>query len=623
MPDKRRHRGILARMKKYIFGDPLQFWAKGEEPDPSDDTPYGEFDVPAKLMMAVRKAYDDMEWVRQLHRDAVRQYVGVSYGSEDPIHSDKVFAVDQYGVRDENSVPINMHRKMVKIYMRLLSSGIPQMRTTARFDDLKAFAENFGLGLNQHLREIDLHVANESAVLNSMFSFGILKTAVAGGKDEFESEGVLYDPGDSFTISVHPGNYVVDMEADCYAERAFEGDRYKMPTMWVEEMRDGDYEAAAETLEQSYMAPEERVSGVRENTEKSLYRETWCWDVYLPKQNIVCLFEDNSDTALLVARPDCPERGPYDMIGYDWVPGEVLPSSPVSYLMPMHKFANAAMRKIRSQTERQKTIVVHDMAYSEDAEAMRDTSDGEMVGIVDPSTLQEVRFGGPDPAVNQMVIQLRQWYDEDAGNLALLGGTSAMSVTATQDQLMHKSANVLIDSMRQTIQRVLTSVGRKHAWYLWTEPIRNLEYEKEIPGTGLYISDHIDPEVREGDFLDYNFDIVPHTLQERTPEEEIQKCMEFLMGLIRPTLPMMQQAGRTVDIVGFVEETLKLANLDVAMISMDPEDVQPEEPGEKPWPAQFKHTENVRTSRTGTTMAGNTQKMLDQNASLIKSNATA
>lgn len=600
--------GAASDTAKGIWGRVSKFFWPGTKPEKREYS-WDKYDIPRKLMDTVRKNYRDMEPWRVQHADLVKQFVA-RYGD--------------HGAK--NPVPVNKIRQMVKIYMRLLASGTPQAMMEPKYPELKPFAESFKLALNRHLREIDLSNAVSRAVLNAMFSTGVLKTGLADGDEggQFEIDGVIYDAGKPFSSSIHINNFVIDMEADCFEEVSFIGDRYKRPLAWIEEMKKGDGQRAAETLNESEMSPADRPSGVMEEPDRRLYKEGWCWDIYLPKQQIMCLFADGCDEPIDVVEFDGPERGPYDLIGFDWVPGEVLPSSPASSLEPLHNFINNVINKIGRQADRQKTLGLYSRKNEEDAQSIRDASDGQMVGVTDPQAVKEYKFGGPDPVNHNMAIWADQVYDVHGGGLAVLGGTEAMSKTVGQDQLLNQSANSQVNEMRRVVKAALDKVIMKHAWYLWTDPIREYDVVKEIPGSRISIPVKITPEVREGDFLEYNFSVNPYSMRETTPDETIQMILMLWERMVAPNMQLYMQAGVIPNIVGATQKIFELSNINFGemFLPVDPNVQLGSNAGMIPMPAQFKRSEtvNTRISRPGTTQRGNGQAIMAANAGLAAQN---
>jgi len=423
-------------------------------------------------------------------------------------------------------------------------------------------------------------------------------------------DGVLYDPGEAFSRPVPLSHLVIDVGAPDIWQISYIGDRFKRPRSWVNKMKEGGCCTMAE------MQPEPKVTGDKwDDDETALYDECYVWEIFLPKQNLIVLFEDGNSKPLYVGEWDGPEAGPYQILGFDWVPDNVMPSAPAHGLLPLHNFVNNLTTKLERQAERQKTIVAYDRGAERDAEQVRDAKDGHVVGVSDISKMREVNFGGADPSNHNMVMWADGEFDIHAGGLAVLGGTEPMSGTVGQDQLLSDSANVQIDSMRRSVMKFVKQIIRAHAWYIWTDPIREIHVVKKVPGTNIEIPAKITPEEREGDFLDYNFEINPYSMREVTPQERSQALMGLVNNVIGPYAEMAMQQGKTLNIVGIADEIAELQGIKTDLwIEADEEMIPTNQLAEQNAPRLRRfETVNTRVSRPSNTRASRLQNMQNAN----------
>ena len=545
-----------------IFGDPRRFDASYTVTDPPSLSSEG---IPSRLMDRVRKSYSDMSRIREEHYGGVKEFVGPYSVAGDQ-------SVSMYrtagGSTTDKRIPLPLIRNVVQVYTHLLTSGNPQVNVDTQFEELKSFAEDFKTILNRHLLEIDIGPAISGAVWAAMFSVGVVKTGLAEGSAEFEVEGEYYDAGKPFSASVSLRNFVIDMQADSLNEIDFVGDRYLRPRMWVEELRkkrDGGETGAgtggiADAANSPMPAPA-RTSGVIEGDDKRLYDTVWVWDIYLPKQGIMCRFADGDDKPLEVFKWDGPEGGPYDLLGFGWVDGEVLPAAPVPALRPLAELVNAAARKIERQAARSKEIYVTDRSGGDDAETIMGAPDGQVVGVSNPDSVMPKRFGGPDPSLMALIPWGMAEFDKQAGNLSMLAGLAPQSETLGQDQLLREAANAQVNAMRGAVIRMVTRVIRQHAWYVWTDPIRAYAAEKTIPGTDVRIKVTLGAEVREGDFLAYNFDLQPYSMSQSTPAEQVESLRRFWAQDVMPNVQLLMQTGQMVDAAAYIKKIGSMSNM--------------------------------------------------------------
>jgi len=606
--------GVMGGLKG-VFGNPKKFNA-------SDWTPidFEGVEIPNRVMDRVRRAYNNMDTFRKNHFSGAQQFLAryVDGGS------------DGLGGEKPKEVIINLIRKMVTIYMRLLASGTPQVDITTRFEELMGFADNLEAALNRHLLEINIGGPMQGAVWNAMFSVGCLKTGIAEGdlEDQFEFEGETYDIGRAFSESIVPNNLVVDVQASSRFNMDFIGDRYLRPRYWVDEMRKSENRdrAGIEDRAMSRMVPTDRISGVTEGNNERLYDDVWCWDIYLPKQNIMVTFLDGEEVPIAAFQWEGPEgyAGPYRLVGFNWVDGEVLPAAPVPALEPLHRLVNSSVRKLAKQAHRQKEVYTYPRHASADADAVRKANDGEFVGISDPQAVQSVKFGGPDAVIQQFSIWAENEFDDLGGSLSVLAGSQPMSETVGQDQLLHESANALVNAMRREVREAMKAVIFQHAWYVWTDPVRSYQGDKKIPGLDDTIPITIDPEVREGDFLQYNFDVRPYSLTDVTPAEEAAHLRKFLMEDLMPNAQMLMQLGKLPNVPEILETIARLTNVPIESLWIDMEGAPSgkDEQGMIPVPQAFKRSEtvNTRVSKPGTTQGSKRNEMVKALGALAQSN---
>lgn len=587
-----------------------------------DDFSFDGHGVPSNLMEIIKKNYKEMEPHRIAMRKGVTQYAGGYYGNGINKNSNRSEGGDDL----RHHVPINEIRKMVNIYIRRLSSGIPQVLINTEYDKLKGFSNNFQLALNRHLEEIRLADAYSDAVMNAMFAFGVLKTGLARGEEGFELDGEWHDSGKPFSESVHPNDFVIDLEARSMSQISLIGDRYQMPISWIKSIRKKKQRGLIEVLSNSDMKPEPRVSGAVEEQDTRIRKMGYVFDIYLPKENKYLLMAEGDDTPLMHHDFAGPEGGMYSVLGFDKVPGEVLSSSPVQDKLPLHNLVNELTVKLQGQAIRQKTINVGQRGEDDDAESVKITGDGGITLLNHPDSLREVKFGGPDPTNHNFTMWAQNAFDVNAGNLTSLGGLEAQTETAKQDQLIHDSASAIIDNMQRESMAFVKDAIKKHAWYLWTDPLREMPIGFAFPGAGITVPEKWTPEIREGDFLDYNFDIEPYSLMDETPKTKAAQCSQFLTQVLMPNAEALMQLGKMPNVAELVMKIAEYQGLPTSslLIDMDPDQqgMQEEKSGMVSMP-QNTHRTYERTSRPGQSKNGRMAGMMAANAGLNAQNEQA
>lgn len=521
-------------------------------------------------------------------------------------------------------VPHNKIGQMINVYTRMLASGTPQLSIEANYDELMPFAKKFELRCNRHYREIRLEEIFNDGVIEGMCGVCVSKTGLAEGDELFEIDGHMYDPGKPFTDIIRIDDFVIDMQSTNKADVEMIGDRCLRPRSWVKQQYDmNGIKLSAEDMESlgakdskdgEVRNENERVGGAKEDPENRLSDDIWVWNIFCPKWNLVMEIPDGYDMPFCVKEWDGPEHGPYDFIGFIWPADFVLPIPPVSQIYDLHELTNMLARKLGRQALDQKTVPFVEAGHEGEMEKIRLADDRE-VAVIAPGAKEymgQMDFPGADPGVQQWNAWNLQQIDDAAGGMQMMAGIGPASETASQDKMIASQQNMLLDTMRQRTLKWATSVMKKHAWYLWTDPIREAEVVKVVDnlpdGLIIRIPVKFTPEEREGDFLDYNFSIEPYSIKDETPQEKLQKYNFFLQNYVMPFQELIMQNGMTIDFMELYRLVGDLMNIKTEKIvkMMDPETAemmaQFTQVGQIAAPARFKqsHTVNERISRPGT-----------------------
>ncbi len=558
--------------------------------------------------------YEHMAKLRKSSAEMRRQYAG--------------HLTVEDGASDKQPVIINRLQDAIRIWLQNMATGEPRVSIETVYPNLRPFAFQFELAVNRHLSEIQLGDVFMRATLDAMFGVGVFKTGLGVGAPEvFEADGELIDPGRPFSDTVFLDDLMIDMSAKSYDKISMIGDRYLRPKGWVEAMMKksarGEPVATIDDRMQSEMMPEAPMSGTQESAEPSrIYDNVWVWDMYLPLENVMVTIADGADSPIAVWDWDGPEGGPYDQLGWFFMPGYPLPIPPAANLFELHMFSNELMRKVGRQANRQKNVLVVEQGAEKGAQIIRDANDGEIAIVPRGTTdqMESIKYGGADPLMSQMLIWALQTMDTEGGNLQTLGGLGPSAETFRGDRMIHENASALIRFLQLGLMRTAKSVLRKHAWWTWTEDIREFNGWTSVPGAhDIPIEWHFTPEEREGDFLDYNFTLDPHSLVERTPQEKAQGVIELWHNMILPNAETLMQTGHMPNAAEAVRYVCKQMNVpfDILLKQMDPM-MREQVAGQVQAPQRMKqsHTVNERISRPGTTPHGNDNVMMQSLAKM-------
>jgi len=549
----------------------------------------------AKLRGAVKHSRLMLEPFRKNRFEAVRQYVGKHYSDN--------------GSADK--VPVNLLALAVLIYRRSLSSRTPKTMISTKVPDLKPSAYSFELGLNHLLEEINYKFTLRRVVLDALFSIGIAKVgqSATGG---VEIDGVFHDVGQPYFDHIDLDDWVHDISAKIYEQVQYAGHKFRKPLDYVK----ANY-ANTRNLQASYKEPIEEATGddVRSisrgsdrHTDSDEYRQyVDLWELWLPLENLIVTLPCAGGPPISVEEWTGPERGPYHILHFSEVPGQIMPLAPVAAWMDIHDLANRLYNKLGRQAERQRDILGYSGEAADQAKRIGDAGDGEMIQMDQPGSSQEYKFGGIDQATLAFVIHNRDLFSWLAGNLDTLGGLSPQAETLGQEELLQGNTSKMMEDMRDLTQTFNQDVIEDLGSYVWHDPFWDPPIVKKVAGTDIEIATTFSPEERaENDFVEYNFSIDPYAAEFRSPAAKLQTMMHVIQNLVIPLAPMMAEQGIFPNYEGMLRVFAKYTDMseldEILTFGGEPMAQRPQttNPGR---PAVTRR-ENVRINKPGRTRRG-------------------
>ena len=497
-----------------------------------------------------------MQPFREKRLRSIRQYVGFNYSDG--------------GTTDRT--PVNLLEMALNIYRRQVAAQRPQALVRTKNGDLAAEADDFETVINHTLEEIDFEDTLSRWVLDAMFGLGVVKVGISDGKVG-EINGFRHDAGQVFCDNVDFEDFVFDMSSKRWDQVQFCGNRYSMPYEAVMDLKLFNKNKIHEpsytrsTNEQG----DERLITLQTGGE-TIGNEQYLptielWDVWLPYENVIVTMQADTMAGgfyegepLRIMEWNGPEVGPYHLLSYIDVPGNILPLSPASLLIDMHELVNSLFRKLGRQAERQKTITAVQGGAEEDGTRVVNASDGDTILSDRPEATREMKFGGVDNATLAFMVQVKDMFSYLGGNLDSLGGLSPVAKSGKHDQLLHQSASLRISDMQARTTTATRKVLESVADYIFYDPAPNPRIYKKIPHTDMHVKVDFAPEIREGDRLDYAVDIAPFSMQSRSPGERLQTLSEIMTQFIIPMSQQLQQRGVVVDHEKFLEFLSKYSN---------------------------------------------------------------
>ena len=290
-----------------------------------------------KTLEAIHESIEDsrrkLEFTYREHVDSVEKFVGTHY--------------KENGSR--KAIPTNLLELAVTIYERLLAARTPKCRVSTESPELKYFAENFTIALNQIPGEIKLGDTIRQAVKSAMFTMGVVKVGIAG-TDPRPNIG-----DEPFVSLVNIDDYFVDMSARSWNEIQFEGNEYWMDVDTINAVY-GVNLTADDYAGDSDSGVKQANAITSGEARQPLYGRILLRDVYLVRDNVMLTYAVKAKKEIRRVPWDGPEGTPYVKLWYSDVPGNLMPLAPVSVWKDLHELANQIYRKLAKQAVSKKRI---------------------------------------------------------------------------------------------------------------------------------------------------------------------------------------------------------------------------------------------------------------------------
>lgn len=554
----------------------------------------------SRLTEAITLSENIMTDFRKQRIDALKEYLGSHYSNQ--------------GCSTHN--PVNLLWLWVKIHMQSLAARQPRVLCSVPYAEHKPSAANLELALDVLMRRIRFGDSLRACVMEAMFGCGLMYTGL-NESATVQVGGNSHKTGQPFCDPVFLDEAIFDLSARSMEQMQFIGHSYLMPCDEFEKC------GLFDTSNMSKMTQAEKTGTGYQGTERSeslttggrsmtadykkYYRLRNLW-LPLDSEAGVCItIEDTQDGSassgiLREMEWNGPGQGPYRMLRFNEVPGNIMPLAPIANLIDLHRFQNSVFRKIEETVRNTKTILAYAGGAENDAERVLTADNLDTVRVDNVSNLKEISFNQIDQRLLAMDPMIRNVFSWFGGNLDTLGGLSPMSGTVGQDKLLSESASKQVSDMQRAVVDFTTDLVRDLAWWLWTDPLIHIPLVKRVRNTDIEIPAEFSAATRTGDFLDYNITIDPYSLQHSSPEMKLSAIQNFMNNVLPTIQPMMDAQGKTVDVNALVKlygkysDTPELYEIITSLETPIRPDAGPV--GEAPAKAPVTTRNYVRTSRS-------------------------
>lgn len=512
--------------------------------------------TPRKVQRNVELGYKRLENFRNARMMFLRQYTGQYY--------DK--ASGEIGTE-----ALNLIFNAVRTLVPNIVMNFPTHKVSSNFLASAEYGEMLSMALAYHDKQINIKSTYREAIVDAIFTLGILKTGIAESDSVYVfDENSKIDTGSVYTEKVDFDNYVVDPNTreHLFKDALWEGD--KMCVVRQNLLDSGLYDneiienlpAVADDSDNRAKASHLSRKKVYRNSETYLEDEVEIVELWVPGANALITVPGcenyTVDKYLRVDDYYGPSCGPYTKLALTPpTPGNSMPVAMVGIWHDLHVLSNSMAHKVATQAERQKDVMLYRRNAADDAQEIADASDGEGIAVDDPSAVNVLSLGGQQQSNEIQLAQLGQWFNMMAGNPQAQAGVRFDAGSATEAKLLQGNANITMEDMKDLVYTMGASEARRRAWYMHTDPFIEIplirreqipaQYKMTESGPVMEQGERMDdvqiyltPEARNGDWLDFTFDIEPESMGRVDSNTRLMQAFDFATKI----LPAAMQAAQ-------------------------------------------------------------------------------
>jgi hypothetical protein len=509
----------------------------------------------------------------------------------------------EYGL--VGSEPLNYAFNAVRALVPSLVARHPKATVETEYLIYRQYAELLALALNQLSKKIALPTILQRGLVDAFFTMGIFKIGLS------TSDSLVYfgespvDPGQLFVENVSLDNFTFDPTAKTLepAGTGFIGERIRVERRLL--MDSGVYDNAVIERLPSILDNEPGLQKEVRNLSSSntavqqvakLHDYIDLLELWLPAANaIVTLPYKGSEPQAYLREEDYygPNTGPYVFLSLTPdVPDNPIPVALAGIWHDLHVMANRIGKKTLDQAEAQKDILGYQSQFADDAQEIVNAKNLDAVKMDNPEAAKMFSFAGANPVNERVLAEIDLWFNRMSGNVNLAGGTDVNTNVATVANILQQNASTGITYMADRVYAAATTVLRNCAWYLHTDPLIRLPLiKRDIVPAQYGLIDGIltmvqppkanetqvflTPEVRNGDFLDFAFEIEQQSMAPVNWTVRLQQLEMLAVRLIPAAAQasqMMAQIGQPFSFRAFLTRAAKFLGFEwIDEIFQDPE----------------------------------------------------
>jgi len=508
-----------------------------------------------RLLKAVKTSREAMEPFRRVRNRFVKDYCGSWYSEQ----------------TDYPKVLVNLMNQTARIYTIALAANNPQVMVSTPREVNLPFARRFESNLNTLISDMNLDQTFRQIVLDAFFCMGCAVVMMRDTDTRFHGlleaeEDVWLDPGEPWLNRVSLDDLILDMSARELTKMRFCGHRYRadfekvMDEPGYSKKAKGKLEATSKTAKQTEEAARDISTGEGYVRDDELKDMIWLQDIWIAENNSIATFAcDGNDEPLIERDWTGSQAGPYKFLSLGDVPDNVIPASPAVNLKGMHDLQNRLHHRMEKDSDAHRVVNIYPPSAAEDAEKLRTAERNSWHRMNNPGDINQVELGGVDQRDMALATFIQQEYDRFAGNLQAMGGLGPQAATVGQEELIHGAVSRNEADMRVAVVNFASDCILDLGRLMWED--QNLEIRNSISvgSSGIQVAADWSPDIRSGEFEDYEFKVEPYSMVFKTPEQKLQELFQTLQQL-GPLWPMFQASGATLDAEAIVDEIARLKN---------------------------------------------------------------
>lgn len=537
------------------------------------DSKAGGIDM-SRLCRAMSSANRSLQPFRQDRLRNLAAYVAGNYGRGDSES------------RRRNRMLVNGLALFVQVMSQQVVGVSPRFMLSTLSRKAKPTVAAIQDWLNPHLDRIGLADTLREAAVDSFFCLGITKVALSTPSDAAVS-GWQLPAGEPFVANIDLDDFVFDQHARRLKEASFFAHRFRMPLEiareWQEfsakqrkELQASDDPEFTETGDDRAAWLSRNEEGIDEEFEEMVD----LWEVYLPRHKLVLTIQHDGlthndsdydyDEPLRVQRWIGPDEGPYHFLASGPpVPGNPMPKALIQDIADLNNLINNVWRKIEDDAKNWKSITAVAGGADADGKRLIDHSHGDAIRVDNPEAVREIVFRGVNPVMFNFVLQARNSWNMQAGNLDLQAGTAPQSRTASQDKMLNENAGAMVAALQSRVTSYAAGVGSALAWFYHHSPYLEMDSEYVHPGLPDWaaINRPVTPQDRmKIPWGDLRIRIDPYSMPFSSPSQQLATLNAVLQNVM-PMMPLLQQQGKVPDIDFYLRKVAEYtAQPDIAQL---------------------------------------------------------